>query len=142
LFTGNGNIDSYLLIGLTRGQLVFSFNLPNKKRGFQMVSTSNHLNDNKWHKVKIERTKKKATLYIDDSIHLSDTFDDTNYVGLGKLQTDGYLRLGGYRNLPKGLHRSLYQGFSGCIKGFKVDNRFIDLIKYNLNKPFYPNECY
>lgn len=140
LYTGNGNLNSYLLIAFISGKLVYSFSLPKQKQVFTLSSPT-RLNDNKWHSIVIERNKRKATLTIDGSVKLNATFDEINYVGFGNLATDGYLRIGGYRKLPFGMAQSLHQGFQGCMFEFKIDDRLIDLIKHNLNTNYYPSLC-
>lgn len=88
-----------------------------------------------------KRNRRKATLAIDNIVKHNATFDEINYVGFGNLGTDGYVRLGGYRKLPFGMAQGFYHGFNGCIAEFKLDDRSIDLIAYNLNPKYYPSVC-
>lgn len=99
------------------------------------------LNDNQWHTITIERNKRRAILNIDSKHKLNGSFDEVNYVGYGNLLSDGYLRFGGFRKLPSGFSQSFYQGFQGCISEFKVDDRYINLIRNNLNYEIIPARC-
>lgn len=54
LYTGVGNLNSYLLIALINGKVVFTFSLPKVKRVFSLSSTQ-RLNDNSWHTITVER---------------------------------------------------------------------------------------
>ena len=54
IYTGTGNLESYLLVGFLDGKLIYSFRLPNQKHAFTLTS-SLRLNDNKWHSVTVER---------------------------------------------------------------------------------------
>lgn len=140
IYTGTGNLDSYLIVGLLDGKLVYSFTLPTQKQTF-WVSSSERVNDNQWHTLSVERNRRKATLTIDHSAKYNATFDEINYVGFGNLATDGYVRLGGYRKLPFGMRPAFYHGFKGCIGEFKLDDRLIDLAANNLNLRYYPSVC-
>lgn len=119
---------------------MFTFRLPSHKHVF-IISSKERLNDNKWHLVSVERNKRKAILTIDNKSKYLATFDKINYIGYGNLATDGYIRVGGYRRLPFGLNLKFYAGFNGCIADFKLDDRLIDLVTYNLNNRYFPSVC-
>jgi hypothetical protein len=140
LYTGNGKSKSFLALAFTAGRIVFSFSLPKLKQTVSL-SSPNKLNDNKWHMVTIERTKRRAELIIDSNIKLQAFFDETYYIGFGSLNVDGYVRVGGYRKLPTGLPWSYYHGFQGCIAKFKIEDRLVDIVENNLNKRYFPNMC-
>ncbi len=87
------------------------------------------------------RTKRKTNLQIDKIVQTDEVFSIVNFVGKGDLLSDGYLRVGGYRRLPFGFSQDFYYGFQGCIQGMKIDDRPVDLVRYNLNSNFRPSYC-
>lgn len=55
LFTGNGNLKSFLYLAIVNGKFVYSFSLPKQKQSFSL-SSKTKLNDNNWHSVVVERS--------------------------------------------------------------------------------------
>lgn len=140
IFTGNTDATSYLAIGIAHGKLLFQFVTQNQKYPFTLQSLQK-LNDGQWHSVIAQRNKRKAILLIDREYKINGTLDKTNYYSFNSLNTDGLVRIGGYRRLPYGLSRAYYHAFQGCISNLKIDNRRIDLIANNVVTDYHPIRC-
>lgn len=106
----NGEITrEYVRVHIINNQtlrLEFNLGFGTKKLDVKVKSSSDTLNDRKWHKVSLWHNQKEFVLKLDDvkaeeklPVHLST-----------QLNADGKLNIGGYS-------RDQLNGFVGCIKG-------------------------
>lgn len=127
IFFNGGRKDDFIGIELIDGHIHYALNVGDGAIKLR-DNLPTHLNDNRWHTVGIRRPNaKQHTLMVDDDLVVTTT------VGVGNLELEGILYLGG-------LHRDLYSqlpqedlhskhGFEGCLAGLDFNGESPNVIE-------------
>lgn len=113
-------IANYLLVALRNGKVTVSLH---GRRKEDLVSVA-IVNDGNWHRVHINKDKRKVMVMLDD-------FAPLRAKAPNKLQLDGQLFVGGLPETAPGslslLDDAATEGFKGCIRNLNLNGRSHDL---------------
>eukprot|EP00795_Rhopilema_esculentum_P006768 gene6768-12334_t len=114
----NGKSPDFLSIGLKSGFLEVSYELGS---GLAVILTKTPLNDNSWHTVKISRSARNATLFIDGK-HMAHTKSrgiNTN------LDIEAPMFFGGGKDVAALTGQKYKNSYTGCIANVRVEDKAI-----------------
>ncbi|XP_077972422.1 agrin-like isoform X3 [Styela clava] len=123
----------YIALSVSYGRLHLTFDLGS---GPANIVSDLMVNDGLWKTVKIVRNEHRASLQIEEGTpKLASAPQLTKW-----LNTEGMLWLGGCEAeyMPprhRGLTKSFYMGFEGCIRRFRIDGNLLQLREDVLNRP-------
>lgn len=123
----------YIALAMNQGVLHLVYDLGS---GPSSVASRILVNDGLWRNVKITRNEHKASIQIDDNPVVTVTGPP-----FAKwLNTDGVLWIGGcsHEYMPsrhRGVPKSFYTGYKGCIRRFLIDGQSLRLQEDVLNRP-------
>ncbi|GFR62611.1 agrin [Elysia marginata] len=120
---GNTVASDYLLLALDAGHVIFSYNLGQQGPGnLHVIRSEVYVADGQWHTVRVLRNKREGTIQVDEE----EPRASLSGLGTQQLDTDGYLWLGGMRNLPAGLPVTV--GLQGCVSEVRINGQSLHLV--------------
>ncbi|XP_061162516.1 agrin-like [Saccostrea echinata] len=124
---GRSNIlGDYLALAVVGGKVELSYNLGKQTEGdLHIIRSSTKVDDGQWHHVIARRDEREGSLQVDGEVPVV----DQSAVGADQLDTNGRLWIGGKTELPLGLPKEYYTGFTGCIKEVLVDYKSLHLLE-------------
>ncbi|CAK8688853.1 unnamed protein product [Clavelina lepadiformis] len=124
----------YLALAVTDGKVHLRYDLGS---GPAHVISDDRIDNGEWTTINVERIDKEATLQVNNGLvqHV------TSPGKTRKLNTDGFLWLGGIDYQPRGigLYKSFFHSFVGCVSRFMVHGEEILLREDALNSPDLPS---
>lgn len=137
----NNQPGDYVLLGLQKGHLEFRFELGD---GATVVRSAKPVALNKWHKAVIERSRRNATMWLDDEPPVSNSSSGKFF----NLNLDSVLYVGGSEHFmnrnTSPARRSFYgyaRGFQGCMSVLRISKHDVALMARNRSVAVGLYEC-
>ncbi|XP_078339118.1 agrin-like isoform X9 [Crassostrea virginica] len=121
-------LGDYLALAVVDGKVELSYNLGKQtEEDLHIIRSSVGVDDGEWHHIIALRNEREGSLQVDGEVPVV----DQSTVGADQLDTNGRLWIGGKTEteLPLGLPKDYYTGFTGCMKDILIDYKSLHLLE-------------